>query len=99
MGDSGPPPQKMAIFCPKMALKCHFWAENSGFWGRVVSLTPPHPISPVIDSEKHMFQGEEPKNWLIQGRPPKKWPFFAQKWLKNANFWPKTVFFGLGWSV
>ena len=29
----------------------------------------------------------------------KKWPFFVQKWPKNAIFVPKTVFFGLGWSV
>ena len=27
---------------------------------------------------------------------PKKRPFFGQKWLKNANFWPKTVFFWAG---
>ena len=57
IGDSGHPPTRIAIFCRKMALKCHFWAENSSFWGRVVSLTPPHPISQVLDSKKHVFQG------------------------------------------
>ena len=31
--------------------------------------------------------------------PPKKWAFFAQKWPKNANIEPKTLFFGLGGSV
>ena len=31
--------------------------------------------------------------------PPKKWAFFAQKWPKNANIGPKTLFFGLGRSV
>ena len=31
------------------------------------------------------------------GLPPPKWPFFAQEKPKNANFWPKTVFFGRGW--
>ena len=25
--------------------------------------------------------------------PPQKWPFFAQKWLKNANFGPKNSVF------
>ena len=30
---------------------------------------------------------------MIQGRPPKKWPFFAYKWPKNASFGTKTVFF------
>ena len=59
MGDSGPPPPpyKMAIFCPKMALKCHFWAKNRVFWARVVSSTPPNPISQVLDSKKHVLQG------------------------------------------
>ena len=57
MGDSGPPPRKMAIFCPKMALTCHFWAKNSVVWAQVVSSTPPYPISQVLDSKKHVWQG------------------------------------------
>ena len=31
--------------------------------------------------------------------PPQKWAFFAQKWPKNANIGPKTLFFGLGRSI
>ena len=65
----------------------------------MVRLTPRHPISQVLDSTKHVLQGLGPKKLFIQGRPSQKWPFFAEKWLKNANFGPKTVFFGLGWSV
>ena len=34
------------------------------------------------------------------GPPPlNKWPFFAQKWPKNAIFEPKTAILALGWSV
>ena len=33
-----------------------FVAKNSVFWDRVVSLTPPHPISQVLDSKKHVLQ-------------------------------------------
>ena len=35
----------------------------------------------------------------VSGPPSKKRPNFAQIWLKSANFGPKAVFFGLGWSV
>ena len=59
----------------------------------------PHPISQMPDSKKHVLQGMGAGKWVIQGSPPQKWPFFAQEKPKNANFGPKTVFFGLGWPV
>ena len=52
-----PPPPQNGHFVPKIALKCHFWAEKSGFWGRVVSLTPPDPISQMLESKQHVLQG------------------------------------------
>ena len=92
-----PPPPKMAIFCPKMALKCRFWAENSGFWGRVVNLTPPHPISQVLHSNKHVFQGWEPEKWLFQGRPPgKKGHFLPGNGLKMPILGQKQCSLGSG---
>ena len=51
------------------------------------------------DSKKHVLHGIEARKWVFQGRPPKKWPFFAQKWSKNVNIVPETLFFWLGRSV
>ena len=36
---------------------------------------------------------------MFQGKPPAKMAIFCPKWPKNAKFGPKTVFFGLRWSV
>ena len=41
----------------------------------------------------------KPENGCIRAAPPKKWAFFAQKWPKNANIGPNTLFFGFGRSV
>ena len=41
----------------------------------------------------------KPENGCFRAAPPKKWAFFAQKWPKNANNGPKTLFPGLGRSV
>ena len=41
----------------------------------------------------------KPETVGVRAAPPKKWAFFAQKWPKNANIGPKTLFFGLGRSV
>ena len=43
MVDSGLPPKKWPFFCPKMAFKCHFWAENSGFLGSGGQFDAPPP--------------------------------------------------------
>ena len=56
MVDSRPPPPKMAIFLPKNGLQMPFLGQKSGFWGRVVSLTPPHHISQMPDAQKHVFK-------------------------------------------
>ena len=70
MGASGPPPPlKNGHFCPEMALKCHFWAKNRVFWALVVSSTPPHPISQVLNQEKHVLQGQEAGKLVIQAPP------------------------------
>ena len=60
---------------------------------------PPLPISQVLDSKKTCVAGLGTQRIGDSAPPPKKWPFFVQKWPKNAIFVPKTVFFGLGWSV
>ena len=39
----GHPPQKMAIFCPKMAYKCHFLAKNIVFLGSGRQFITPTP--------------------------------------------------------
>ena len=41
----------------------------------------------------------KPETVGFRAAPPKKWAFFAQKWPKNANIGPKTLFFGIGRSV
>ena len=58
-----------------------------------VHFKAPHPILQMPDSKKHVLQGMGAGKWVIQP-PPLKWPFFAQEKPKNANFGPKTVFFG-----
>ena len=63
----------------------------------MLSSKPPYPILEVRDSKKHVLPGIEARKWVFQGRPPKKWPFFAQKWSKNVNIGPERLFFlGVG---
>ena len=50
-------PPKNGHFLPKNGLKMPFLGQKQCFWGRVVSSTPPHPISQVLDSKQHVFQG------------------------------------------
>ena len=69
------------------------------FWGRVVIARAACPVLQVPDSRKHVLQRREAKKWVFQGCPTQKMAIFAQKWPRNANFGPKTVFSGLGWPV
>ena len=75
-----------------------FWGQNQCFLGLGGQFKAPHPISQVLNSKKHVFQHMGAGNSVHQ-RPQKQWPFAAQKWLKNVNFGPRTVFFGLGSSI
>ena len=59
----------------------------------MLSSKPPYPILEVRDSKKHVLPGIEARKWVFQGRPPKKWPFFAQKWSKNVNMGPENCQF------
>ena len=62
-----------------MAFKCHFWENKSGFWGRVVSLTPPHPISQMPDAKKHVFKIIGARKKVFQGLFDLKKDIMCQK--------------------
>ena len=102
MGDSAPPPppppKKMAIFCPKKAQKCQFWAKNSVFWAWVAISRPPHPILQVLDSKKkHVLQHMGAGKWVNQGRRPQKMANFCpKKGLKMPFLGQKQCFLGSG---
>ena len=46
-----------------------------------------------------MLHGSEARKWVFQGRPTQKKGIFAQKWPKNANIGPNTLFLGLERTV
>ena len=96
-GRPPPPPLKMAILCPKMPQKCHFWAKNSVFLARVVSWTAAHPISQVLHSNEHVLQEKRPGKWVNQGRPPlKKGHFCPKKGIKIHILGQKQCFLATG---
>ena len=94
----GRPTQKMAIFWPKKGPKFPILGKKAVFGAWVLSSRPPHPIFEVSDSKEHVLHGIEARKLVFQGRPPKKWAFFAQTWSKNVNIGPETLFFRLGRS-
>ena len=55
----------------------------------------PYPILRVLDSNKRVLQGSGADSPGFQGRHHQRTAFFAQKWQKNAIFWPKQCFWGL----
>ena len=88
---------KWPFFLPQ---KGQFWAKNSVPWAWVASSRPPHAISQVLDSKKKSFAAYGSRKMGESGPPPPppKMAIFCQKKRpNNANFGPKTVFFGLGW--
>ena len=98
MGLSRPRHPKNGHFLPKNGLKMPILGQKHYFyWGWVVTSRSLHPIFQVPDTKKNMCcRVWTPENGCLRAAPPKKWPFLAQNWPKNANFEPKTVFFGLG---
>ena len=99
MGDSGSPPLKNGHFLPKNGLKMPILGQKQCFlgWGGQFDAPPPYFAGARL--KKTCVAGLGSRKIGDSAPPPKKWPFFAQKWLKNAIFGPKTVFFGMGWSV
>ena len=94
------PPPKKTIFLLENGLKMPISGQNSVFLGVGWSLQgPPALFCKCLTQENMCCNVGKPKNGCFRVAPPKKWPFFAQKWPRNANFGPKTVFSGLGWPV
>ena len=65
----------------------------------MVSSCPPYPMLRVLDSSRMWFMPLNPFNKCFRAAARKEKPFFARKWPKNANIYPKSVFSGSGWSV
>ena len=82
MVDPGPPPPNNGHFMPKNGFKMPFLCRKRCFLGSGGQFKPPpHPISQVLHSEKHVLQSWGPKKLFFQGRPRQhKWPFVAEKW-------------------
>ena len=100
MVNSGPPPPKMAIFLPKNGLQMPFLGRKQWFLGSGGQFDAPPPYFAGARLRKTCVAGLGSRKMGDSGPPPpKKWPFFAQKWPKNAKFGEKKVIFGLGWSV
>ena len=57
-----------------------FLGQKQCFLGSGGQLNTPHPMSQVLDSEKHVLQGWGAEKLVIQGRPPQK----------NGHFLPKN---------
>ena len=100
MGESAPPPKKWP-FWPKNGLKIPILGQKQCFLASGGQVDAPPPYFAGARLKKTCVLGFGSRKMGDSGPPPpkKKWPFLPKKRPKNANFGPKTVFFGLGWSV
>ena len=93
------PPKKWPLFGQKWPTIANFWQKGSVF-GLGCSVQGPPTLFLRCWTPKNMYcMALKLENGCFGAAPPKKWPFFAQKWPKNAKIGPKTLFFGLGRSV
>ena len=101
MGDSAPPPPQNGHFLPKKRPKNANFGPKTILFGLGCPFQGPPPYFADARLKKTCVAGYGSRKMGDSGLPPpqKKWPFFAQEKPKNANFGPKTVFFGLGWPV
>ena len=102
IGDSGPlpPPLKNGHFLPKNGLKMPFLGQKQCFLASGGQFDAPAPYFTGARLQKTCVAGLGTRKMGESAPPPPpKMAILAQKWLKNSNFGPKTVFFGLGWSV
>ena len=97
IGDSGPPPVKGGHFLPKNGLKMPFVGQKQCFLGSGGQFHTPPPYFSGARLGVTCVAGVGCLKIGDSGPPPLKNGLFAQKWLKNAIFGPKTgFFFGLG---
>ena len=91
------PTQKMGIFCPKKGLKMPKLGLQHCFWGLGGLFEPPPPYFAGARIKKTSFAWYvSRKIGFFRAAPPKRWPFFGQKWPKIANLGKKAVFLDTG---
>ena len=91
--------QTTAFFAPKWPKK-PFCCPKQCFWGLSGQLQGPPPYFEGAGVTETCFARFWSKLLSVSEPPsPKKTPFFAQKWPKNAIFWLQTVFLGPEWAV
>ena len=99
IGASGPPPPK------KWPFFAHKWPKNANFGPKKVlcglgsSILDPSPYFAGAQPKKTCVAPHGTRKIGVSRQTPQKRAIFCPKWPKNANFGPKTVFFGLRWSV
>ena len=92
--------QKKTHFLPKNGQKMPSFGFKQCFWGLSGQLQGPPPYFEGAGVTKTRFARFWSKLLSVLEPPsPKKTPFFAQKWPKNAIFWLQTVFLGPEWAV
>ena len=93
------PPEKCPFFAQKWPKIANF-GQKSSVLGLGCSVQGPPTLTFKYWTQKNMCcMVLKPGNGCCRAAPPKKWAFLAQKWAKNANNGPKTLFPGLGRSV
>ena len=93
-------PKKWPFFAQKWPKIANLGQKGSVFRPGCSVLDPPTLFVWCLTQKKILCcMVLKPGNGCFKASPTKKWAFSAQKWPKNANIEPKTLFFGLGRSV
>ena len=93
-------PPKKGHFLAKNGLKFPILGKKAVFWGLGAQFKAPLPYLLGAGHEKNMCcMVLRLKNGCFRAARPKKRAFFAQKWSKNVNIGPETLFLGLRRSV
>ena len=79
MCESGPPPPKIANFCPKKGLKMPILGQKQCFLGSGGQFKAPAPYFAGSRLQKTYVAGYGSRKMGSGPPPPPKWPFFAQK--------------------
>ena len=91
--------QKKPLFA-KIGQKMPIFSSNQCFLGPDGQFVPPPPYFGTAGLKKRMcYMPWIPFNKCFSAATSKKKLFFAQKWPKNANFYPKSVCSGSDWSA